>query len=192
MTRISKDLNHYFKTMIQRSYILVAMLLVMAATLLAQTPQQLSALKAQANAMATAIKKQDFKTVIKITNPKVVAAAGGEVKMLDQLSKGIGMMKAKGINMNISNIVVGEPSAFIKVKKQLQCTVPDKIEIKMMGGTMNTNSTLIAISDDDGKTWNFIDAMGKNIATIKQVLPDLSNKLVIAKMEQPQFVPDKL
>ena len=76
MTRISKDLNHYFNTMIQRSYILVAMLLVMAATLLAQTPQQLSALKAQANAMATAIKKQDFKTVIKITNPKVVAAAG--------------------------------------------------------------------------------------------------------------------
>jgi hypothetical protein len=178
--------------MIQRLLILVAMLLVIAAPLLAQTPQQLTALKAQANAIATAIKKQDFKTVIKMTNPKVVAAAGGEVKMLDQLSKGIGMMKAKGINMNISNIVVGEPSAFIKVKKQLQCTVPDKIEIKMMGGTMSTNSTLIAISDDDGKTWNFIDAMGKNIATIKQVLPDLSDKLVIAKMEQPQFVPNKL
>jgi Neuraminidase (sialidase) len=52
--------------------------------------------------------------------------------------------------------MVGEPSAFIKVKKQLQCTLPDKIEIKMMGGTMSTNSTLIAISDDNGKTWSKI------------------------------------
>jgi hypothetical protein len=178
--------------MIQRIFMLVAMLLVMASTLLAQTPQQLAALKAQANAMATAIKKQDFKTVIKMTNPKVVAAAGGEAKMLEQLSKGMGAMKAKGMSINISNVVVGEPSAFIKVKKQLQCTVPDKIEIKMMGGTMSTNSTLIAISDDNGKNWNFIDAMGKNIATLKQTLPELSDKLVIAKMEQPQFVPDKL
>jgi len=143
--------------------------------------------------MATAIKKQDYKTVIKMTNPKVVAAAGGEAKMLEQLSKGLGMMKAKGMNMSINNIVVGEPSAFVKVKKQLQCTVPDKIEIKMMGGTMSTNSTLIAISDDDGKTWTFIDAAGgKSMASLKQILPDLSDKLVIAKMEQPQFVPDKL
>lgn len=171
---------------------LIAFILVMASTLLAQTPQQLATLKAQAKAMATAIKKQDFKTVIKMTNPKVVAAAGGEAKMLEQLSKGMGMMKAKGMNMSISNVVVGEPSAFIKVKKQLQCTVPDKIEIKMMGGTMSTNSTLIAISDDNGKTWNFIDAMGKNLASLKQTLPDLSDKLVIAKMEAPQFVADKL
>jgi len=178
--------------MIQRSFMLVAMPLVMATTLLAQTPQQIATLKAQANAMASAIKKQDFKTVIKMTNPKAVAAAGGEAKMLEQLSKGMGVMKAKGMNLSINNVVIGEPSAFIKVKKQLQCTLPDKIEIKMMGGTMSTNSTLIAISDDNGKTWNFIDAMGKNIASLKQTLPELSDKLVIAKMEQPQFVPDKL
>jgi hypothetical protein len=178
--------------MIQRIFTLVAFTLVMASTLLAQTPQQIATLKAQANTMATAIKKQDFKTVIKMTNPKVVAAAGGEAKMLEQLSKGMGMMKAKGMNISISNVVVGEPSLFIKVKRQLQCTVPDKIEIKMMGGTMSTNSTLVAISDDDGKTWNFIDAMGKNIAALKQTLPDLSDKLVIAKTEAPQFVADKL
>ncbi|MDI9366137.1 MAG: hypothetical protein QM541_14365 [Flavobacterium sp.] len=178
--------------MIQRTFMLAAMLLVMASTLLAQTPQQIATLKAQANAMATAIKKQDFKTVIKMTNPKVVAAAGGEAKLLEQLSKGMGMMKAKGMNMSISNVVIGEPSPFIKVKKQLQCTVPDKLEVKMIGGTISTNSTLIAISDDDGKTWNFIDAVGKNIAALKKVLPNLSDKLVIAKTEQPQFVPDKL
>ena len=178
--------------MIQRIFTLVALSFVMATTLLAQTPQQLAALKAQANTMATAIKKQDYKTAIKMTNPKMVAAAGGEAKMLEELNKGIGMMKAKGMNMSINNISLGEPSAFIKVDKQLQCTMPDKIEVKMMGGTISTNSTLVAVSDDNGKTWNFIDAMGKNVASIKKIIPTLSDKLVIAKMEQPQFVPDKL
>ncbi len=178
--------------MIQRLFTLVAFSLVMATTILAQTPQQLAALKAQANTMAMAIKKQDYKTVVKMTNPKIITAAGGEAKMMESLNKGINAMKAKGMTMNISNVTIGEPSAFITVKKQLQCSVPDKIEIKMMGGTISSNSTLIAISDDNGKTWNFIDAMGKNLAAIKQVLPDLSDKLVIAKMEQPQFVPDKL
>ena len=178
--------------MIQRIFSLVALSLVMATTLMAQTPQQLAALKTQANAMANAIKKQDYKTVIKMTNPKIVAAGGGEAKMMEELNKGIGMMKAKGMNISINNVSLGVPSAFIKVDKQLQCTVPDKIDIKMIGGTVSTNSTLIALSDDNGKTWNFIDAMGKNVATIKQVIPTLSDKLIIANMDKPQFVPDKL
>lgn len=178
--------------MIQRMFTLVALSLVMASTLLAQTPQQLAALKVQANTMAAAIKKQDYKTVIKMTNQKIVVASGGEAKMLEELNKGMGAMKAKGMNISINNISLGEPSAFIKVDKQLQCTVQDKIEVKMMGGTISTNSTLIAISDDNGKSWNFIDAMGKNVASIKKIIPTLSDKLVIAKMEQPQFIPDKL
>ena len=61
----------------------------------------------------------------------------------------------------------------------------------MMGGKISTSSTLIGISDDKGKTWTFIDAAGKDLATLRKVIPNLSDKLVIPKMQQPQFVMDK-
>ncbi|MBC7651532.1 MAG: hypothetical protein H7101_07275 [Deinococcales bacterium] len=155
----------------------------------AQTPAQINAVKTQANIMVTAMKKQDYKTLVKMTYPKAVAVAGGEAKMLEGMNKGLGQMKTNGISF--SNVSVGEPSAIITVGKQLQCTIPDKLEMKMMGGTIGTNSTLIGISDDKGKTWTFIDAVGKDLVTLRKVIPTLSNKLIIPKMQQPQFVADK-
>ncbi|MBC7721817.1 MAG: hypothetical protein H7068_07305 [Pedobacter sp.] len=155
----------------------------------AQTPAQIKAVKAQANIMVTAMKTQDYKTLVKMTYPKAVAMAGGEAKMLEGMSKGLGQMKTQGISF--SNATIGEPSTFITVGKQLQCTIPDKLEMKMMGGRISTSSTLIGISDDKGKTWTFIDAAGKDLATLRSVIPTLSDKLVITKMQQPQFVADK-
>lgn len=155
----------------------------------AQTLEQLKAVKVQANVMVTAMKMQDYKTFVKMTNPKAVAIAGGEAKMLEGMSKGLGQMKTQGISF--SNATIGEPSTFITVGKQLQCTIPDKLEMKLMGGRISTSSTLIGISDDKGKTWTFIDAAGKNLETLRTVIPTLSDKLVITSIQQPQFVAEK-
>jgi hypothetical protein len=176
--------------MIKRFSSSIAVLLICASTVLAQSPAQIIAVKTQANIMVTAMKKQDYKTLVKMTYPKAIAMAGGEAKMLESMSKGLGQMKTNGISF--SNVSVGEPSAIITVGKQLQCTIPDKLEMKMMGGTITTNSTLIGISDDKGKTWTFIDAAGKDLAALRKVIPTLSDKLIIPKMQQPQFVADKI
>ena len=154
-----------------------------------QTPEQIKAVKTQANTMVTAMKNQDYKTLVKMTYPKAIAMAGGEAKMLEGMGKGLGQMKTQGISF--SNATIGEPSTIITVGKQLQCTIPDKLEMKMVGGKISTSSTLIGISDDKGKNWTFIDAAGKDLATLRKVIPTLSDKLVITKMQQPQFVMDK-
>lgn len=44
-----------------------------------------------------------------------------------------------------------------------------------------TESTLIAISTDNGKNWYFVDTPGKDIQTMKKALPNLSGELVIPK-----------
>ncbi len=165
------------------------MLATLTITAFAQTASQIIAIKTQANIMVTAMKKQDYKTLVKMTYPKAIAMAGGDAKMLESMSKGLGQMKTNGISF--SNVSVGEPSAIITMGKQLQCTIPDKLEMKIMGGLIATNSTIIGISDDKGKNWTFIDAAGKDLATLRKVIPTLSNKLVIPKMQQPQFVMDK-
>ena len=109
--------------------------------------------------------------------------------MLEGMSKGLGQMKTQAINF--SNLSIGKPSAFISFGKQLQCTIPDKFEMKMMGGKFTTKSILIGISNDKSKNWTFIDAVGKDLATLRKVIPSLSDKLIIPKIQQPQFVMDK-
>lgn len=169
--------------------VLFFILTILTFSVFAQSPVQINAVKTQANIMVTAMKKQDYKTLLKMTYPKAITMAGGEAKMLESMNKGLGQMKNNGISF--SNVSIGEPSTIITLGKQLQCTIPDKLEMKMMGGTIVTNSTLIGISDDRGKTWTFIDAVGKDLATLRKVITTLSDKLIIPKMKQPQFIADK-
>ena len=99
--------------MIKRISSIIALLFAFVTTMLAQKPVQLIAVKAQANIMVTAIKNQDYKTLVKMTYPKAIAMAGGEAKMLEGMSKGLGQMKTQGISFN--NVTIGEPSTFITV-----------------------------------------------------------------------------
>ena len=49
-------------------------------------------------------------------------------------------------------------------------------------------STLIAISNDKGENWYFVDTTGKDIKALQKLLPNLSDDLKIPKMTQPIFI----
>jgi hypothetical protein len=140
-------------------------------------------LKIQAVKMASAFMNGNYQVFTNYTCPLVVKSMGGEAKMADVLKKTASNMKMHG--MIVSKITFDEPSTIIKSGNEFQSTLAQRTEIKLARGRIVTTSTLIAISNDNGKDWTFIDTSNKDMATLRKALPNLSPSIVIAPTQAP-------
>lgn len=142
-------------------------------------------IKKQVETMGQYLLKHDFNSFCAFTYPETVKMLGGKQNMIALMEKGIHEMNADGIDF--LNFTFGEPSTVINVGDELQCTISQTIILKVPDGKLASQSTLIAISIDGGKYWYFVDTAGKDIQTMKKVLPNLSDKLILPPQMQPVF-----
>ena len=142
----------------------------------------------QAEKMAQLLLKKDFKSFTAFTYPKVVEMMGGSQRMVQTLEKGFKDMESQGIR--ILAISFGSHSPILVYGGEQQCILPQTIEMKVPGGRLVSNATLIAISKDNGKKWYFIDTSGKDIKTMKTSLKNLSGQLPIPEKQEPEFIRD--
>ncbi|PZR13165.1 MAG: hypothetical protein DI539_19435 [Flavobacterium psychrophilum] len=125
---------------------------------------------------------------IKYVHPKIIKMIGGPDKMVETLKKSIKQTEDEGFTFN--NVTFGAPSKIIHTNVDLQAVVPQIIELKAKNGRLVSTSYLLAISNDKGKGWSFVDSSNKTLEQLKSVLPSLSNDLVIPKRNQPVFYND--
>ncbi len=142
-------------------------------------------IKKQAEMMSQLLLKKDFISFCKYTYPKIIDMMGGKQKMVEVMENGTKEMQSSGVEF--LHVTIGEPSKIITIRNELQCTVPQTIEMKVPNGRLISKSTLIAISIDNGKNWYFVDTSGKDIETMKKGLPNLSGELIIPEKTQPTF-----
>jgi len=158
----------------------------------AQYTQQITNVRAQARIFADATIKKDYKTVLKYTNlegfPKGKLNAMTEPRVLKILQTADAQMVEQG--RSIQSIQFGAVLSILKVDYELQCTLEQITQTKMQYGSIITKSTLLAISEDNGVTWKYTDATGRDLNDMKKIMPRLSNKLVFEKAEAPQFIKD--
>lgn len=143
-------------------------------------------IKIQAMEMARAVLNKDLDKLVVYMPPKLVADAGGKEKMMvarDTLNK---YMKQFGAE--IKKVTIGNPGKIISFKNQLQSTLPQMTELKFMASTITLESTLIAISEDKGVHWYFVDTSIYRDEKLKTSLPNLSPDLVIPPMKPPKIV----
>jgi len=69
--------------------------------------------------------------------------------------------------------------------------VPQTTEVKFMASKVILESTLIAISEDNGLHWYFVDTTIYHGDKLKSSLPDLSPELVIPPLKQPKILADE-
>ncbi len=144
-------------------------------------------IKTQALEMARAILSKDVNKVVEYLPPKLVEASGGKARVLtvrDSLNKFMQQFGAE-----VKKLLIGNPGKVISYKNELQCTLPQTTEVTFMENTVTIESTLIAISEDKGKHWYFVDTNIYRNNKLKEVLPNLSPDLVIPPMKQPQIKP---
>lgn len=143
-------------------------------------------IKIQAMEMARAVLDKDLDKLVAYLPPKLVADAGGKEKMMvarDTLNK---YMKQFGAE--IKKVTIGNPGKIISFKNQLQSMLPQVTALKFMASIITIESSLIAISEDKGLHWYFVDTSIYREEKLKISLPNLSPELVIPPMKPPKIV----
>jgi hypothetical protein len=142
-------------------------------------PEQarLANLETQVTAMEQAFLREEFETYADFLHPDVVRLVGGPDALAGQLRKAQEELRAQGTK--VSQFTHGKPSRVVAVDRELQCTVPLTMQFASATGGSTVHSTLLAISTDGGKTWAFLDTLGKDWEALHRLLPNLSRELVL-------------
>lgn len=143
----------------------------------------------QVNKMGNAFITKDYSKFADFTYPKVLKNMGGRAKMIENIKKEVEGLEKDG--MTFLSMDYGSPSKIYKVDNTLQCTLVQMIKLKVEGGTLTSNSVLLAISENEGKNWYFLDTAGFNLPTMKTLIPNLSDELEIPGRMDPVFEPDE-
>lgn len=173
-----------------RSFLIILALCAPIFSFGQSTPGNKAAVKIAAKEMGAALVRKDYPNFIKTTYPAAVEATGGGTQQLiKELQAQLEQMEKDGTT--ILAIWPGEPSAFVDTANELQCTIPQKMTMKLPEGKLTTETTLIALSPDKGKTWYFMDTADRSISKMREMFPNISSRLVIPKSPEPTFVADK-
>jgi hypothetical protein len=136
--------------------------------------------------MAKLFTEKDYAHYIKYINPKVIETVGGNDSMIVLLNKTLIGLKEQGLTIN--SMSTGDPLRIIITSSGLQSVVPEILNLGVKDGRLEATSYLIAVSEDNGNTWTFIDTGGNTLDKLQTMFPTLSNDLVIPEKQQPKFI----
>ncbi len=146
-------------------------------------------IKVQAMDMGNAVIRNNFNSFVKYMHPNIIEFAGGKEKMKTKMDSAYQVMKQ--FNVTFKRYWIGNPGEIVNHKNQLQAVLPQITTMITSLGELTAETYMIAISDDKGKIWRFIDTNVYKADKLKNIMPDLSPKLVIPPRKKPKLVPIK-
>ena len=110
--------------------------------------------------------------------------------MIEVMQQGTLDMQNRGIRYSSNNI--GTPEPVREINGKLYALVPQTIRIEMPQGILVQESHLLAVSEDGGKRWYFVDTapLGDD-QKLGVVFPDLVGKIKVPVRKQPILTPKK-
>ena len=163
------------------------LLLFLLAICLASAPapafsQDVSAtIKEQAGKCSKALLSGDFDTVVTYSHKRVIELMRGKEAMIATFKRNSEGMRAKGITLE--EFTIGEPGKTQQIAEWLVALVPQRMLIKMPEGRFEQESSMLAISEDEGKNWTFVDA--NNRTKFEKVFPELTGKIELPTRKEP-------
>lgn len=141
-----------------------------------------------AEQMAQATKDGETDFIIDRTHPKLIELAGGRGKMLEILNKAMEPMRAQGIK--IADYKILREVQVRRAGKDIYVVVPTIMDLNYQGRIMRTDSFLLGVSEDSGRTFSFLDGSGaaKNRSMLKRLLPNLPDDFAIPTPSLPREV----
>ena len=140
-------------------------------------------IKVHTDSMTNYFLKKDIKSYLTFTYKPMIKLTGGLEKIRTDLENELKSFENEGFA--ISSLKYEDISKFIYTKKQIQCTIIENSEYLGTGLKMKLKSTIIAISEDQGKTWKFIDPFGMSLKQLRIYLPELSEEIILPAVEEP-------
>jgi hypothetical protein len=135
----------------------------------------------------------NYARLVDLTYPKLVEMIGGRDKMIEMLRSGNEDMKAHG--SAILGAEVSEPKEIVVAGDKQFAIVPMVVRMHVPEGTLRSNGYLIALSEDHGNTWKFIDGAGLHKGavtereTLAQIVPGFPAQLSLPAWKPPVLEP---
>lgn len=144
-----------------------------------------AALAEHARKTARAFSEQDFETLLDSTHPRVFEAVGGRAPILDALKAAAAEWRAEGAE--VVGYEAGEPGEIVRAGARLFAVVPTELKMDTPKAAGTLKSYMLAISDDGGKVWKFVDGAGLNEDVLKVLVPEAVGVVTLPKPEAPVF-----
>jgi len=104
--------------------------------------------------------------------------------MLRQLTREVTEMEAEGVVVLSSES--GTPTYFTRDEAGvLYAVLPTTSKVRTQTGIFQSESSMIAVSSDQGANWKFIDASGKDQGELKKLLPNVGDQLKLPAEKTP-------
>ena len=138
---------------------------------------------------SAAYASENYARLVDLTYPKLIELIGGRDRMIEMLRQGTEDLKARG--SKILGAAVSEPKEIVMAGDRQFAIVPEVVRVQGPEGTLRSNSFLIAVSENRGKTWTFIDGAGlhntpgKERETLAQIVPGFPSQLALPAWESP-------
>jgi hypothetical protein len=146
--------------------------------------QHTSSIKTAAMDMGNALAQKNSKKFIGYMHPVMIELAGGEEQLRMISDSALKVFEQFG--GRVSKISFGNPGEVVNHKKMLQSVIPQTLTLTSFVGDVELSTSLIAISEDEGKNWRFIDTNLFSLKEIKSAMPEISSTLVIPKSAPPK------
>jgi hypothetical protein len=153
-------------------------------------PQQAQkALKAQAEEVGRAAVEEDHPKMAELTLPALVDKFGGPAAYVRQLESMAAEMKGQGCRL--TKYRIGDPSPLVEASGAVYAVIPMVLELSGPGGAAGrAPSYLIAVSQDGGASWKFVDGAGagNDRGKVKALLPDFPEQLQLPTAQDPVWM----
>jgi hypothetical protein len=136
--------------------------------------------KAKAEKINDAFLKGDYAAVVAGTYPRIVEQLGGREEAARVFKAARDEYQQKGLELKA--VTTGEPSRPIKGGRDLFVVVPISSKLISRQGKVLTESSMLAISPDDGKTWTFLHVPA-DTERLRRSLPQLPREITFPKQE---------
>jgi hypothetical protein len=139
-------------------------------------------LNEQLETMRSAFMDKDYSVLAEYTYPKVVEMMGGKENMIEATSSTMAQMEAQGFVFE--KLSFKDASDFLEHNGDLQCALRQVLVMDTPNGKVQSETTLLAISKDDGENWVFLDSSGMPKASLQSFYENLHPDMVIAPSEK--------
>lgn len=124
---------------------------------------------------------KDFETFTKMTIPSIVELAGGAEEMIKISEEQYNTMVSAGIDF--VSISPNKPSKIMLGGTDLHSILSQEVITKIGKDKYKKTAYYLASSNDEGKTWTFVDLEPYDAESIKIFVPSFTGELEIPAVE---------
>ncbi|WP_339717308.1 hypothetical protein [Cyclobacterium amurskyense] len=132
----------------------------------------------------------DYEILLDFTYPILIEKAGGRPAMKNILKQIQDTKINKG--QKLTTLEFGDDIQFSSNATEIHAVVPITTVTKVPGGTITSESNLVAVGTENRGNWYFIETTSINEQNISKVLPTWDHSLELPYKKPPVFKEDHL